>query len=92
MVNMLSSQQKQLLRECKKEDQIPKSEQMIKVSSMMGPADHSMFKNGNLASIFVEVPEHGIFSVRHEQMVPKTSVIQRDQSGQLVGISAVSGG
>lgn len=89
---MLSSQQKQLLSECKKETSMPKVEHMVKVSSMMGPADFSLFKNGNLASIFVEVPEHGVFSVRPEQMVPQNAVIQRDQKGQLIGISAVSGG
>ena len=61
----------------------------------MTPADHAQFSKG-LSSIFVDVPQVSgdsqIFSVRPQQLVPRGAVVQRDQSSQLVGISAVSGG
>ena len=72
---------------------IPKAESMVTVSSLMTTADHAQFSKG-LSSIFVDVPHHvsgesQIFSVRPQQMVPRSAVIQRDESSQLVGISAI---
>jgi len=71
-----TQQFKQLVSSAKPETQIPKK---------------------GLSSIFVDVPHHTsgesqIFSVRPQQLVPRSAVIQRDESSQLVGISAVSGG
>ena len=70
--------------------QLPKTESMVTVSSMMSQQDHSQFNKG-LASVFVEVGSQ-IFSVRPQQMVPRDAVIQRDEQSQVIGISAVSGG
>ena len=91
-----TQQFKQLVSSAKPEHQIPKAESMVTVSSLMTTADHAQFSKG-LSSIFVDVPHHvsgesQIFSVRPQQMVPRSAVIQRDESSQLVGISAVSGG
>lgn len=91
-----TQQFKQLVSSAKPEAQIPKAENMVTVSSLMTTADHAQFSKG-LSSIFVDVPHHvsgesQIFSVRPQQMVPRSAVIQRDESSQLVGISAVSGG
>jgi len=91
-----TQQFKQLVSSAKPEAQIPKAESMVAVSSLMTTADHAQFSKG-LSSIFVDVPHHlsgesQIFSVRPQQMVPRSAVIQRDESSQLVGISAVSGG
>ena len=90
-----TQQFKQLISSAKPEAQIPKAESMVTVSSLMTPADHATFSKG-LSSIFVDVPsqsgESQIFSVRPQQLVPGTAVIQRDETSQLVGISAVSGG
>jgi hypothetical protein len=91
-----TQQFKQLVSSAKPEAQIPKAESMVIVSSLMTTADHAQFSKG-LSSIFVDVPHHvsgesQIFSVRPQQMVPRSAVIQRDESSQLVGISAVSGG
>jgi len=91
-----TQQFKQLVSSAKPEAQIPKAESMVTVSSLMTTADHAQFSKG-LSSIFVDVPHHlsgesQIFSVRPQQMVPRSAVIQRDESSQLVGISAVSGG
>jgi hypothetical protein len=91
-----TQQFKQLISSAKPETQIPKAESMVSVQSLMTTADHVQFKKG-LSSIFVDVPHHTsgesqIFSVRPQQLVPRSAVIQRDESSQLVGISAVSGG
>ena len=91
-----TQQFKQLVSSAKPEAQIPKAESMVTVSSLMTTADHAQFSK-RLSSIFVDVPHHvsgesQIFSVRPQQMVPRSAVIQRDESSQLVGISAVSGG
>lgn len=91
-----TQQFKQLVSSAKPEAQIPKAESMVTVSSLMTTADHAQFSKG-LSSIFVDVPHHvsgesQIFSVRPQQMVPRSAVIQRDETSQLVGISAVSGG
>lgn len=91
-----TQQFKQLVSSAKPEAQIPEAESMVTVSSLMTTADHAQFSKG-LSSIFVDVPHHvsgesQIFSVRPQQMVPRSAVIQRDESSQLVGISAVSGG
>ena len=91
-----TQQFKQLVSSAKPEAQIPKAESMITVSSLMTTADHAQFSKG-LSSVFVDVPHHvsgesQIFSVRPQQMVPRSAVIQRDETSQLVGISAVSGG
>jgi len=91
-----TQQFKQLVSSAKPEAQIPKAESMVTVSSLMTTADHAQFNKG-LVSLFVDVPHHvsgesQIFSVRPQQMVPRSAVIQRDESSQLVGISAVSGG
>ena len=90
-----TQQFKQLISSAKPETQIPKAESMCTVSSLMSPSDHAQFGKG-LTSIFVDVPsqsgESQIFSVRPQQLVPRSAVIQRDESSQLVGISAVSGG
>ena len=88
-------QLKQLMSNVQPESLIPQTEQMVKVSSMMSPSDHAQFKG--LSCVFVEVPSTNggvsqIFSVRPQQMVPRSAVIQRDEESQLVGISAVSGG
>lgn len=93
---MTQTQLKQLCSRVQPESQIPKTETMVAVSSLMTQADHVQFNKG-LSSIFVDVPHHEsgesqIFSVRPQQMVPRSAVIQRDESSQLVGISAVSGG
>ena len=92
---MTQTQLKQLCSRVQPEAQIPKTETMVAVSSLMTQADHALFNQG-LSSIFVDVPTEGgtsqIFSVRPQQMVPRSAVIQRDESSQLVGISAVSGG
>tara|TARA_B110001454_G_scaffold100292_1_gene94701 strand:+ start:756 stop:1046 length:291 start_codon:yes stop_codon:yes gene_type:complete len=90
-----TQQFKQLVSSVKSEDQIPKAETMVTVSSLMTTADHAQF--GNMISFFVDIPHHTsgvsqIFSVRPQQLVPRSAVIQRDESSQLVGISAVSGG
>ena len=91
-----TQQFKQLVSSAKPEAQIPKAESMVTVSSLMTTADHAQFSKG-LSSVFVDVPHHvsgesQIFSVRPQQMVPRSAVIQRDETSQLVGISAVSGG
>ena len=91
-----TQQFKQLVSNAKPESQIPKAESMVTVSSLMTTADQAQFGKG-LVSIFVDVPHHTsgasqIFSVRPQQLVPRSAVIQRDESSQLVGISAVSGG
>ena len=91
-----TQQFKQLVSSAKPEAQIPKAESMVTVSSLMTTADHAQFSKG-LSSIFVDVPHHvsgesQIFSVRPQQMVPRSAVIQRDESSQRVGVSAVSGG
>jgi len=93
-----TQQFKQLVSSAKPETQIPKTktESMVTVSSLMSTADQVQFGKG-LSSIFVDVPHHTsgesqIFSVRPQQLVPRSAVIQRDESSQLVGISAVSGG
>ena len=88
-----TQQFKQLVSSAKPEAQIPKAESMVTVSSLMTTADHAQFSKG-LSSIFVDVPHHvsgesQIFSVRPQQMVPRSAVIQRDESSQLVGISAI---
>ena len=91
-----TQQFKQLVSNAKPENQIPKAESMVTVSSLMTRADQAQFGKG-LVSIFVDVPHHTsgesqIFSVRPQQLVPRNAIIQRDESSQLVGISAVSGG
>jgi|TARA_B110000240_G_C13105691_1_gene286151 hypothetical protein len=91
-----TQQFKKLVSNAKPESQIPKVESMCTVSSLMTTADQVQFKKG-LSSIFVDVPHHSsgesqIFSVRPQQLVPRSAVIQRDETSQLVGISAVSGG
>jgi hypothetical protein len=91
-----TQQFKELVSHAKPESQIPKVESMCTVQSLMTIADNAQFSKG-LSSIFVDVPhpssgESQIFSVRPQQLVPRTAVIQRDESSQLVGISAVSGG
>jgi len=96
MLMTQTQQFKQLVSNAKPEAQIPKAEIMVTVSSLMTPADHAQFGKG-LTSIFVDVPHHTsgesqIFSVRPQQLVPRSAVIQRDETSQLVGISAVSGG
>jgi len=90
------TQLKQLCSRAQPEAQIPKAESMVSVSSLMTTADQVQFSKG-LTSVFVDVPHHAsgesqIFSVRPQQLVPRSAVIQRDESSQLVGISAVSGG
>ena len=96
MLMTQTQQFKQLVSNAKPEAQIPKTESMVTVSSLMTTADQVQFGKG-LISIFVDVPHHTsgesqIFSVRPQQLVPRNAIIQRDESSQLVGISAVSGG
>ena len=96
MLMTQTQQFKQLVSSAKPEAQIPKAEIMVTVSSLMTTADQVQFGKG-LTSIFVDVPHHTsgesqIFSVRPQQLVPRNAIIQRDESSQLVGISAVSGG
>ena len=91
-----TQQFKELVSHVQPENQIPKAESMCTVSSLMTTADQAQFGKG-LVSIFVDVPHHTsgasqIFSVRPQQLVPRSAVIQRDEASQLVGISAVSGG
>ncbi len=90
-----TQQFKELVSHAKPENQIPKTDSMVTVSSLMTPADHAQFGKG-LSSIFVDVPQASgdsqIFSVRPQQLVPRGAVVQRDQSSPIVGISAVSGG
>lgn len=87
---------KKLCARTQKNDQLPKTDNMVLVSSKMSQQDHTQFSKG-LASVFVDIPHitsgvSQIFSVRPNQMVPRQAVIQRDEQSQLVGISAVSGG
>jgi hypothetical protein len=96
MLMTQTQQFKQLVSNAKPEAQIPKTESMVTVTSLMSAADQVQFGKG-LSSIFVDVPHHEsgesqIFSVRPQQLVPRSAVIQRDETSQLVGISAVSGG
>lgn len=76
---------------------IPETTDMVTVSSLMTLADHALFKGGNIVALFVDVPhtssgQSQIFSVRPQQLVPRTAVIQRDETSQAFGISAISGG
>lgn len=80
----------QLCARSQKSEQVPKTDNMVAVSSMMSQQDHVQFNKG-LASVFVEIGTQ-IFSVRPQQMVPREAVIQRDEQSQIVGISAVTGG
>lgn len=82
---------KELIVVANMEKLIPKSESMVKLSSLMTEEDVKTHEDYHLASIGVKVAE-SYFFLPKSQMVPKDAIIQRDEQGLMLGIPAIVGG
>ena len=69
--------------------QLPKTDNMIPAKTLL-PAE-AVHLGKNSVALFVEF-EGKIYAAHPEEMVPETAVIERNESGQLCGIPAVTGG
>lgn len=70
---------------------LPRTENMVTVSSLLNKADKSRIKSESIGSIAVMVGNEAFFlSEMHK--VPSEAIVQRDGQGLIIGLKAVAGG
>lgn len=70
---------------------IPTSKKMVTVASLLTKKDKARIEELNLGTIAVKVGTEAFFlSQMHK--VPTESVVQRNETGEILGIPAVAGG
>lgn len=70
---------------------LPRTENMVTVSSLLTKADKIRIKSESIGSVAVKVSNEAFFlSEMHK--VPAEAIIQRDSQGLIIGLKAVTGG